>query len=95
MKVKDSSSGEEVVEYMVGPRGKAEIGEDGVAGVVRSVYGENATEDLDRRIQRSLGLGETQAPNGTPAVNGQRRGPGRPRREAEEEQEADGTEDGD
>jgi hypothetical protein len=31
--------GEEVIEYMVGPRGKIEVGEKGVAGLVREVYG--------------------------------------------------------
>lgn len=32
-------SGEEVIEYMVGPRGKIEVGMNGVAGLVREVYG--------------------------------------------------------
>ncbi|KAF2101240.1 MAGE-domain-containing protein, partial [Rhizodiscina lignyota] len=53
---RDNSSGEEVVEYMVGPRGKVEIGEEGVAGLVQTVYGEKAPDDLERRLERSLGL---------------------------------------
>ncbi|KAI9794537.1 MAG: hypothetical protein M1816_004424 [Peltula sp. TS41687] len=58
VKVKDTSSGEEVVEYMVGPRGKVEIGQDGVTGLVKTVYGEDAMDDLDARIQRSLGVND-------------------------------------
>lgn len=59
-KVKDTAGGEEVVEYMVGPRGKVEVGYDGVAGMVKTVYGDGAPEDLDRRIVRSMGVEEEQ-----------------------------------
>jgi len=54
-KVKDTSSGDEVVEYMVGPRGRVEVGEEGVAGLVRRVYGET-NEELEKKIERSLKL---------------------------------------
>ena len=49
--------GEETVDYIVGPRGKAEVGERGVAGVVRGVYGKNdlQEDELERRLVRSLG----------------------------------------
>ena len=49
--------GEESVEYIVGPRGKVEVGERGVAGLVRGVYGKKDAEadELDRRLARSLG----------------------------------------
>lgn len=49
--------GEESVEYVVGPRGKAEVGEIGVAGMVRKVYGKRDVEadELERRLVRSLG----------------------------------------
>ena len=49
--------GEESVEYVVGPRGKVEIGERGVAGLVRDVYGKKDAEadELERRLARSLG----------------------------------------
>lgn len=49
--------GEESVDYVVGPRGKAEIGENGVAGVVRKVYGKKDLEadELEKRLVRSLG----------------------------------------
>lgn len=36
---RDMSSGEEQVEWVVGPRGKREVGRRGVAGLVRGVYG--------------------------------------------------------
>jgi hypothetical protein len=36
---KNTEGGEEHIEYIVGPRGKVEIGSSGVAGLVREVYG--------------------------------------------------------
>jgi ribosomal protein L12E/L44/L45/RPP1/RPP2 len=57
-KIKDSSSGEDLVEYMVGPRGKVEVGEEGVGGMVRSVYGGSA-EELEQRLERSLNFGRS------------------------------------
>ncbi len=49
--------GEESIEYVVGPRGKVEVGERGVAGLVRNVYGKKDAEgdELERRLVRSLG----------------------------------------
>ena len=49
--------GEESVEYIIGPRGKVEVGERGVAGLVRGVYGKKDAEadELERRLVRSLG----------------------------------------
>ena len=49
--------GEESVEYVIGPRGKVEVGERGVAGLVRGVYGKKDAEadELERRLVRSLG----------------------------------------
>ncbi|KAL9003382.1 MAG: hypothetical protein Q9188_003731 [Gyalolechia gomerana] len=51
--------GEETVDFMVGPRGKAEVGERAVAGAVRKVWGKMGTEreELERRLVRSLGEG--------------------------------------
>jgi melanoma-associated antigen len=40
---REMDGGEEVIEYMVGPRGKIEVGESGVEGMVREVYGQNST----------------------------------------------------
>jgi melanoma-associated antigen len=57
-KRRDTSSGEEVIEWVVGPRGKIEVGERGVQGFVRAVYGGSAEdeEELEGKLQRSLGL---------------------------------------
>ncbi|KAI9755293.1 MAG: hypothetical protein M1815_005083 [Lichina confinis] len=90
VKIKDSSNGEEQIEYTVGPRGKVEVGTDGVAGLVKTVYGDGTTEDLEARIQRSLGLDERPARRQQPnppgeintssgrAINASTRTPGRP-----------------
>ncbi|KAK2743676.1 hypothetical protein FQN57_004785 [Myotisia sp. PD_48] len=40
---RDIDTGEEVVEYYVGPRGKIEVGRGGVSGLVREVYGFTST----------------------------------------------------
>lgn len=57
VKTRDTSSGEEVVEYSVGPRGRVEVGKEGAMGLVRGMYqGSDMVEDeLDRKLQRSLG----------------------------------------
>ena len=64
---KDSLSGEDVISYVVGPRGKMEVGVKGVDGLVRSVYGLGVAgtgpdgtpkieeEELAKRLKRSLG----------------------------------------
>lgn len=60
VKVRDNSSGEELIEWIVGPRGKVEIRDLGVSGLVRTVYGEvDDAAELERRLQRSLGALET------------------------------------
>ncbi|GAD96489.1 conserved hypothetical protein [Paecilomyces variotii No. 5] len=75
---REMDGGEEVIEYMVGPRGKIEVGEKGVSGLVREVYGRpdpatlNSTasaedkedmEEFESRLRRSLGLGKQKAEN--------------------------------
>ncbi|MCJ1315653.1 hypothetical protein MMC15_000973 [Xylographa vitiligo] len=55
------AGGEESVEWVVGPRGRVEVGEVGVAGLVRGVYkgGREAdVEGLERRLEKSLGVGK-------------------------------------
>lgn len=55
IKVRDTSSGEEVIEWVIGPRGKVEVGQQGVDGMVRTVFGDDEDqEDFRRRLQRSL-----------------------------------------
>ncbi|KAF9885495.1 hypothetical protein FE257_012822 [Aspergillus nanangensis] len=47
VRTRDMDGGEEVIEYMVGPRGKIEVGPEGVAGLVREVYGRQAAVEND------------------------------------------------
>jgi hypothetical protein len=55
-KVVDKSADEETIDWIVGPRGKVEIGNKGIQGLVREVYGDSAPDDLEKRMQRSLGM---------------------------------------
>jgi hypothetical protein len=59
-KVLDRSGDEETVDWVVGPRGKIEIGNRGVLGLVKEVYGDSAPEDLQQRLTRSLGIVRTE-----------------------------------
>jgi hypothetical protein len=65
VRTKEKEDGEEIIEFMVGPRGKIEVGSSGVAGLVREVYGrgrgagagaenedgENGSTQLDREMR--------------------------------------------
>lgn len=65
---REMDGGEEIIEYIVGPRGKMEVGARGVAGLVREVYGQTSSgddmtvakkeqmEEFELRLSRSLGL---------------------------------------
>ncbi|KAL4933712.1 MAGE domain-containing protein [Aspergillus undulatus] len=80
--------GDEIIEYMVGPRGKVEVGARGVAGLVREVYGRQAgvegdgvtpaerdqTRDFEFRLARSLGFNGAALGGSTPDQNGERDG---------------------
>ncbi|EXJ95287.1 hypothetical protein A1O1_00407 [Capronia coronata CBS 617.96] len=57
-KRRDTSSGEEVVEFAPGPRGKVEVGVRGVAGLVRSVYGYGAVSSSKGKGHRDGEDGE-------------------------------------
>jgi len=52
----ERTEADEIIEYRVGPRGKIEVGNKGVQGLVNEVYGNSGPEDLARRIRRSLGV---------------------------------------
>lgn len=55
-KVEKATAGDdESISWLVGPRGKEEIGVEGVAGMVKEVYGGSSAE-LDERIAASLGI---------------------------------------
>jgi hypothetical protein len=56
VKAVDRSGDEEVIDWLVGPRGKVEIGASGIQGLVREVYGDRAPDDLQQKLNRSLGL---------------------------------------
>jgi hypothetical protein len=67
-KRRDTSTGEENIEWVVGPRGKVEVGIKGVMGLVKGVYGfqgkdddadvADEEEELNRKLRRSLGIKE-------------------------------------
>jgi hypothetical protein len=56
------AGGEETVDYIVGPRGKLEVGRAGVADLVRMMYGQGGEEveeeELEKRIERTLNIAE-------------------------------------
>ncbi|CAG7979353.1 unnamed protein product [Penicillium nalgiovense] len=69
IKTREMDGGEEVIEYVLGPRGKIEVGTSGVAGLVRTVYGKEQgdhagltqfqreeLEDFEGKLGRSLGI---------------------------------------
>lgn len=76
-KTTEKTADDETIDWRVGPRGKIEIGNKGIQGLVNEVYADNAPDDLDKRLQRSLEM-ETRNVNG----NGEEHGD-----EEEEEEE--------
>ena len=90
-------SGEEDVYWIVGPRGKVEVGDDGVRGLAKAVYGEmndKDEEELDRKLARSLGVGESvversQQQNGQSKKRGRKRKDEQAEEQEEEEEESD------
>ena len=70
VRMREMDGGEEIIEYMVGPRGKIEVGIRGVAGLVREVYGrpseadmadmtaaeKDKMEDFEQRLANGLGM---------------------------------------
>jgi hypothetical protein len=89
-RVKDNSSGEETVDYIVGPRGRVEVGRDGFAKFVRMIYGNEDQEELERQIERTLNVADAFNSSSVPAepaggasqTAGRKRG--RPRRDEDE-----------
>lgn len=57
----EKGADEEQIDWSVGPRGKTEIGQKGIEGLVRAVYGEDVPEDLDKRLDKSLGVDASKA----------------------------------
>ncbi|EKG17104.1 MAGE protein [Macrophomina phaseolina MS6] len=54
----DNSTGETIKEWVVAARGKVEIGDRGVAGLVQAVYHDSRTDELDQKLARSLQLAQ-------------------------------------
>ncbi|KAM3415559.1 hypothetical protein BST61_g9080 [Cercospora zeina] len=64
-KLKESTGiGEDDTYFVVGPRGRLEVGEDGVRGLARMIMppqNDEEEEDLDKKIMRSLGISDKPA----------------------------------
>jgi hypothetical protein len=56
IRITDRQGDEETIDWRVGPRGKVEIGNQGIQGFVKEIYGDDAPDDLDKRLNRSLGI---------------------------------------
>ena len=52
----EKSADDETINWLLGPRGKVEIGTKGTAGLVSEVYGDVAPEDLEKRLNKSLAM---------------------------------------
>lgn len=92
-------SGEEDISWIQGPRAKVEIGDDGVRGLTKAVYGQPdgaEGEDLERRIARSLGVGDRPADRQRQAESGaEKTKRGRPSRGAQDDDAEEGNEESD
>ncbi|KAM0541879.1 hypothetical protein ACHAPJ_013069 [Fusarium lateritium] len=55
--------GEHTITWHVGPRGREEVGLDGVMGMVRQVYADDWNEDLEKKMRSSLNIRELPGQN--------------------------------
>jgi hypothetical protein len=87
-RVKDNSTGEELVDFYVGPRGKVEIGPEGSSEFAKMVWGEEGQEDLQARLEKTFALQSKaeEAPGPAP-----QRTRGRPKRRNEGQVEENGA----
>ncbi|KAK4507581.1 hypothetical protein PRZ48_001316 [Zasmidium cellare] len=97
VRIKESTgTGEDDVYWMVGPRGKIEIGDDGIRGLTKAVYGEQEDEaaetELERKLDRSLGISERQEQTNREQ---QAEKPKKPRKKRQQQQEEEEEEDDD
>lgn len=67
--------GEESITWTIGPRAREEIGLDGVAGIVREVWG-GSTPELEQKLQASLGVQNTSEEAGGEGQNAEEDGDG-------------------
>jgi hypothetical protein len=59
VKVRESNGGDETIDYIVGPRGKLEVGREGFADLVRKMFAVESDEDaeeLEKKIKRTLDI---------------------------------------
>ncbi|KUI64918.1 Non-structural maintenance of chromosome element 3 [Cytospora mali] len=64
------SDEQEATTWLVGPRGKVEVSDEAIAGLVRAVWGEQSAE-LESRLQNSLNIQERDLPaHGADGVKG-------------------------
>ena len=100
VKNKESTGGEEVTDYILGPRAKVEIGESGVGMLVKRVWGfenesEEVQEEVGEKLERSLKMARTNmagAEGGAGAV-GEQAGPKRKGRKKKQSGLDDGDDD--
>ncbi|KAF2210892.1 hypothetical protein CERZMDRAFT_113044 [Cercospora zeae-maydis SCOH1-5] len=99
-KLKESTgTGEDDTYFVVGPRGRSEVGEDGVRGLARMIMppqNDEEEEDLDKKVMRSLGIsdkpaGQTQQAEAASKKPRQQRSAA-PQDESEEDDEDDDDE---
>ncbi|RDW93296.1 MAGE domain-containing protein [Aspergillus mulundensis] len=109
IKSREMDGGDEVIDYMVGPRGKVEVGTRGVAGLVREVYGRQAMveddditpaerekiEEFEFRLARSLGVKKSNGGAAEGAQDGDAENAGGSRPTQRRRREADSSEDSD
>lgn len=101
-KLKESTgTGEDDTYYVVGPRGRVEIGEEGVLGLTRTVMppgdDEEEQNDLETKVMRSLGIADKPVAerSSTQQNGGAAQNKGRKRKSTEEEgEEEDDDDDG-
>ncbi|KAG0135845.1 MAGE family-domain-containing protein [Tuber indicum] len=55
-KQKDDNANDGTFDYVLGPRGKVEIGTDGVLSMIKTVYATNVPEDVEKRMMRNIGF---------------------------------------
>jgi hypothetical protein len=96
VRVKETGpSGEEDISWILGSRAKVEIGDDGVRGLTKAVYNQAEgadSDELEKRIARSLGVGDRPADRHRQAESSAEKKKGRRRREERNEDDEDDVE---
>ncbi|KAF6810024.1 mage family protein [Colletotrichum sojae] len=59
-----ANDGSEDITWLAGPRGQEEVGTESVMGFVRAVYGDQADDELEKRLAVSLGVQPAQDADG-------------------------------